>query len=154
LYTRSLGLEVAALRYFNVYGPRQSPDSQYAAAVPSFIRQLLNGSAVTVFGDGNQTRDLIYVQDVVRASLMAAEHPQAPGRVFNICSGRETRLLDLVQVLYRIFPEAPEPVFSAPRAGDIYRSVGSPERAARIMGFQAGITLEQGLKETVEWLRN
>lgn len=154
LYTQAFGLEVVALRYFNVYGPRQRPDSMYAAAVPIFIRRLLDGKPVTVFGDGGQTRDLIHVRDVVRANLIAAEHPNAPAQVFNVCTGQETRLLDLLDVLYRLFPDAPPPVFAAPRAGDIYRSVGSPEFTAQTIGFRAQVSLAEGLAETVEWMRN
>ena len=102
LYTQALGLEVCSLRYFNVFGPRQRPDTQYAAAVPIFIRQLLAGKAPTIFGDGKQTRDLIFVADVVRANLVAAEHPAAPGQVFNVCTGIKTRVLDLVEALYEL----------------------------------------------------
>ena len=152
LYTRSLGLEVVALRYFNVFGPRQRPDSPYAAAVPIFIRRYLDGKPVTVFGDGGQTRDLIYVGDVARANLLAAEHPDAPGQIFNICTGIETRLLDLLEILDKFFPAALAPVFSEPRPGDIYRSVGSPERAARVIGFRAQTSLEEGLRQTVAWM--
>jgi nucleoside-diphosphate-sugar epimerase len=153
LYTQTLGLDVVALRYFNVYGPRQRPDSMYAAAVPIFVRHLLDGKPVTVFGDGGQTRDLINVRDVVRANLVASEHPDAPGQVFNVCMGRETRLLDLLEVLYDLFPNAPEPVFAEPRQGDIYRSVGSPEFTTRTIGFQAEVTLDEGLKETLAWMQ-
>jgi nucleoside-diphosphate-sugar epimerase len=153
LYTQALGLDVVALRYFNVYGPRQRPDSMYAAAVPIFVRRLLDGKPVTVFGDGGQTRDLINVRDVVRANLVAAEHPDAPGQVFNICTGQETRLLDLLEVLYDLFPDVSEPVFAEPRQGDIYRSVGSPEFTARTIGFQAEVALDEGLKETVAWMQ-
>lgn len=153
LYTQALRLDVVALRYFNVYGPRQRPDSMYAAAVPIFVRCLLDGKPVTVFGDGGQTRDLINVRDVVRANLVAAEHPDAPGRVFNVCTGRETRLLDLLEVLYDLFPDAPEPVFTEPRQGDIYRSVGSPAFTAQTIDFQVEITLDEGLKETVAWMQ-
>lgn len=152
LYTRSLGLEVACLRYFNVYGPRQRPDSMYAAAVPIFISRLRAGRPVTVFGDGGQTRDLIYVGDVVRANLLAAEHPAAAGGVFNICTGRETRLLDLLEVLKQVFPDAPAPVFTDPRPGDIYKSVGSPQRAADMLGFEPQTGLAEGLKETAQWM--
>jgi UDP-glucose 4-epimerase len=153
LFTNSLDLEVAALRYFNVYGPRQRPDSMYAAAVPIFVRRLLDGRPVTIYGDGRQTRDLINVHDVVRANLLASEHPNAPGKVFNICTGDETRLLDLVDVLYGLFPNVPAPEFAAPRAGDIYRSVGSPQKAVDVMGFKVQVSLQDGLKETVEWMR-
>ena len=153
LFTGSFGFEVVALRYFNVYGPRQRPDSMYAAAVPIFARRLLDNRPVTVFGDGGQTRDLINVHDVVRANLIASQHPNAAGKVFNVCTGLETRLLDLLDVMYELFPGAPEPEFVAPRAGDIYRSVGSPRKAADVMGFRAEVSLVEGLKETIDWMR-
>ena len=153
LFTESFGFEVVALRYFNVYGPRQRPDSMYAAAVPIFARRLLDNKPVTVFGDGGQTRDLINVHDVVRANLVASEHPNAAGKVFNICTGVETRILDLLDVMYELLPNAPKPEFTAPRAGDIYRSVGSPQKAADVMGFRAQVSLVDGLKETVDWMQ-
>lgn len=154
MFTNSFNFEVAALRYFNVYGPRQRPDSVYAAAVPIFARRLIDGKPITVFGDGGQTRDLINVRDIVRANIVASEHPAAAGKVFNICTGVETRLLDLLEVLYDLFPNAPKAEFAAPRAGDIYRSVGSPQKAADVMGFKAQVSLADGLKETVEWMRS
>jgi nucleoside-diphosphate-sugar epimerase len=153
LFTSSFGLEVVALRYFNVYGPRQRPDSMYAAAVPIFARRLLDGKPVTVFGDGGQTRDLINVRDVVRANLIASEHPNAAGRIFNICTGIETRLLDLLDVLYELIPNVPPAQFAASRAGDIYRSVGSPQKALDLLGFHAEVSLVDGLKETLDWMR-
>jgi UDP-glucose 4-epimerase len=154
LYTTSFDLDVVALRYFNVYGPRQRPDSQYAAAVPIFIRRLLDNKPITIFGDGGQTRDLIYVADVVRANLVAAEHPAAPGGIFNICTGVETRVIDLVEVLQDLFPSAPAPEFAEPRAGDIYRSIGSAHKAAAAINFHAEVSLEEGLRQTVEWMRS
>ncbi len=153
LFTNSFNFEVVALRYFNVYGPRQRPDSMYAAAVPIFVRRLLDGKPITIYGDGGQTRDLINVRDIVRANLVASEHPNAAGKIFNICTGVETRLLDLLEVLYDLFPDAPKAEFAAPRAGDIYRSVGSPQKAANVMDYRAQVSLAEGLKETVEWMR-
>jgi len=153
LFTNSFNFEVVALRYFNVYGPRQRPDSMYAAAVPIFIRRLLDGKPITIFGDGGQTRDLINIHDVVRANIVASEHPNAAGKVFNVCTGIETRLMDLLEVLYDVFPNAPAPEFAAPRAGDIYRSVGSSQKALDVMGFKVQVSLDEGLKETVEWMR-
>jgi len=153
LFTNSFNFEVVALRYFNVYGPRQRPDSMYAAAVPIFARRLLDGKPVTVFGDGGQTRDLINIHDVVRANLIASEHPHAAGKVFNVCTGIETRLLDLLEVFFDHFPNAPQTEFALPRAGDIYRSVGSPRKAKDVMDFTAQVSLEDGLKEVVEWMR-
>jgi UDP-glucose 4-epimerase len=153
LFTGSFGLQVVALRYFNVYGPRQRPDSMYAAAVPIFARRLLDGKPVTVYGDGGQTRDLINVHDVVRANLVASEHPNAAGRIFNVCTGVETRLLDLLDVMHELIPNVPPPQFTAPRAGDIYRSVGSPQKAADLLDFRAEVSLVDGLKETIDWMR-
>lgn len=153
LFTNSFGFEVVALRYFNVYGPRQRPDSVYAAAVPIFARRFLDGKPVTIFGDGGQTRDLINVHDIARANLIASEHPNAAGKVFNVCTGLETRLLDLLEVLRGLFPNSPQPEFAPPRAGDIYRSVGSPQKAMDTIGFRAQTLLADGLEETVEWMR-
>ncbi|OGN73864.1 MAG: hypothetical protein A2X25_03775 [Chloroflexi bacterium GWB2_49_20] len=153
MYTRSFGIEVVALRYFNVFGPRQAPDSQYAAAIPIFIRRLLSNQAITIFGDGGQTRDLIYVQDVVHANLLAAEHPDAAGQVINICTGVETSVQLLVDTLREIFPRSIDPQFAPLRAGDIYRSLGNPMRAKEILGFQPQTTLKQGLVNTIEWMR-
>lgn len=153
LFTGSFGLEVVALRYFNVYGPRQRPDSMYAAAVPIFARRLLDGKPVNVYGDGGQTRDLINVRDVVRANLIASEHASAPGKIFNVCTGIETRILDLLEVLYELLPNSPPPQFVAPRPGDIYRSTGSPQKSRDELGFQAEVSLADGLKETIDWMR-
>lgn len=153
LYTHSFGLEVAALRYFNVYGPRQRPDSMYAAAVPIFIHRMLDNKPVTIFGDGGQTRDLINVRDVVQANLLASQHPAAPGQIFNVCTGVETRLLDLLDILYEIFPNTPKHVHAEPRAGDIYRSIGTPKKIMDTLGFRPQVTLSDGVKEAVEAMR-
>ncbi len=153
LFTGVFDFEVVALRYFNAYGPRQRPDSMYAAAVPIFARRLLDNKPVTVFGDGGQTRDLINVRDIVRANLIASEHPSAAGKTFNICTGVETRLLDLLDVMYELLPNAPTHQFAPPRAGDIYRSVGSPQKAADVMNFRAEVSLVDGLKEVIDWMR-
>ena len=153
LFTQSFGLEVTALRYFKVYGPRQAPDSQYAAAVPIFISRMMNGKVVTINGDGGQTRDLIYVGDVARANLMVADSPEAAGGIFNICTGRETSILNLVESLADVFPDAPAPVFGPPRAGDIYRSVGSAQKAKETFGFEAQTALMDGMRATANWMK-
>ncbi len=153
LYTRTFNLPVTSLRYFNVYGPRQRPDSAYAAAISIFSRRLVNGEPITLYGDGRQSRDFIFVKDVVRANLLAAGSDSA-GEVFNICTGSETTLLDLVETLSEISPRQPEVRFEARRAGDIYRSLGDPGKAAAILGFRAGTSLEIGLAQTMEWMKN
>ena len=153
LFTNQFGLEVAALRYFNVYGPRQRPDSMYAAAVPIFIRRMLDNKPITVYGDGGQTRDLINVRDVVQANLLASQHPSAPGQIFNVCTGVETSILDLLDILYELFPNAPKHIHAEPRAGDIYRSIGTPKKIKDTLGFDPKVTLAEGLKEAVEEMR-
>ena len=154
MYTRSFGLDVVALRYFNVYGPRQRPDSMYAAAVPIFARRLIDGKPVTIYGDGGQTRDLVYVGDIVRANLVASEHPDAPGQVFNICTGNEIRVIDIIENLMDFFPNAPAPEFAPARSGDIYRSVGSPAKAQKMLNFKAQTSLSDGLKAVIEQMQN
>jgi UDP-glucose 4-epimerase len=152
LYTQTFDLPVTALRYFNVYGPRQRPDSDYAAAISIFTRRLVNREPITVYGDGKQSRDFIFVKDVVRANLLAAES-DAAGEAFNICTGCETTLLDLLEELSELSLHQPEVRFEAPRLGDIYRSNGDPNKAAAILGFRAGTSLANGLSQTMEWMK-
>lgn len=153
MYTRSFGIEVTVLRYFNVFGPRQAPDSEYAAAIPIFIRRLLTDKTIVIYGDGKQTRDLIFVHDVVRANLLAAETTGAAGKIYNICTGIETSIQQLVDALRVFFPEAAPTQYAPPRAGDIFRSVGNPSFAKNEMGFQPKTTLTEGLSQTVGWMR-
>jgi len=153
LYTRTTKMGVTALRYFNVYGPRQSPESEYAAAVPIFIRLLLKGEAATIYGDGLQTRDFVFVDDVVRANFLASESPDAAGQVFNVCTGNEITIEDLVNLLREIIPDTPKAKFAPPRLGDIYRSLGDPSLAGQQMGFESQTDLLAGLRQTAEWMR-
>jgi UDP-glucose 4-epimerase len=152
LYTRSFGLEVVALRYFNVYGPRQRPDSMYAAAVPIFTRNLVDDKPVTIYGDGEQTRDLVFVDDVVKANLLASTNKDAPGQVFNVSSGREITVNQLVTTLLKNFPRSAPVKYEPSRAGDIYRSLGDPEKAWNVLGFSADTSLADGLKAVVTWM--
>jgi nucleoside-diphosphate-sugar epimerase len=152
LYTHAFQVPVVALRYFNVYGPRQSPTSMYAAVIPKFIEKLKADKAPMVFGDGSQTRDFVFVTDVVRANLLTAQSERAAGRVFNVCSGTEISLVDLLDVLRTIFPSAPEAEFSETRLGDMPRSLGDPNLASEILDFKSQVQLDEGLKRCVaEW---
>ena len=153
LYTRILGLPVTALRYFNVYGPRQRPDSDYAAAIPIFVRSLVAGAPITIYGDGKQSRDFIFVKDVARANLLAAEK-EAGGETINICTGHETSMLDLLEELSELSPTSPKVRFDLPRPGDVYRSAGCPEKATRILGFKPETSITEGLKQTIEWMKS
>lgn len=153
LFTKQLGLDVVALRYFNVYGPRQNPASDYAAVVPIFIKTLEDEDIPVIFGDGLQTRDFVYVTDVVQANLQAAESNNAPGLAFNICSGEEINLLDLLDKLSTIFNRKILPEFKEARPGDIYRSLGNPNKASELLGFTAATSMAVGLSETAAWMR-
>jgi nucleoside-diphosphate-sugar epimerase len=153
LYTQTFGLPVIALRYFNVYGPRQRPDSDYAAAIPIFVRHMVNDETITIFGDGKQSRDFIFVKDVVRANLLAAESSIA-GEAINVCTGHETSLLDLLEELSEISSRQPKVQFGPVRPGDIYRSAGNPQKANSILGFQAKTSLAEGLEQTVKWMKS
>jgi len=150
LYTENFGLEVVALRYFNVFGPNQAPDSDYAAAIPIFIRRMIQGRQPVVYGDGGQSRDFVYVEDVAQANLLAAEADRASGEAVNICSGEEISILDLIRSIGRVLNMNPEIVYEDPRPGDIYRSVGDPSYAEELLGFKPEFSLESGLKKTAE----
>ena len=153
MFTRISSMGVTALRYFNIYGPRQAPDSDYAAAVPIFIKRLLKGEAVTIYGDGLQSRDFVFVDDVVRANLQASLAEDSSGGVFNVCTGNEITIIDLVNALRNILSDTPEAKFAPPRFGDIYRSLGDPSLAGKYLGFEAKSHLMNGLQKTVDWMR-
>jgi nucleoside-diphosphate-sugar epimerase len=152
LYSTSLGLQVTSLRYFNVYGPRQNPASDYAAVIPIFIKSLLDGGDPLVYGDGKQTRDFIYVGDVVRANLLAAES-RSSGQVFNICSGESVDMHQLLRLLSAIFSRQITPGYKPARLGDIYHSLGDPALAKHQLGFKPHTSLEEGLQDTVDWMK-
>jgi UDP-glucose 4-epimerase len=150
------GLETVRLRYFNVYGPRQRPDSTYAAVIPLFIDGLVSGTPPTVHGDGLQSRDFTYITDVVDANLAAANAPAAAcaGAAYNVAGGDETTLLELLATLGEILEVTPRPEFAAPRAGDVRRSRGDGSAATRDLGFTCQVPLRDGLRRTVDWFRS
>ena len=139
------------LRYFNVYGPRQDPHGPYAAVIPRFVEALLRGEPPRVFGDGGQSRDFVYVQDVVEANLLAVQSPRAAGTVLNIGSGRSTTLLELLQILQDLLERKIPPRFEPPRPGDVYHSQADITRAADLLGYRPRVTLAQGLQATVQF---
>ncbi|MEE9599011.1 MAG: SDR family oxidoreductase, partial [Anaerolineales bacterium] len=153
IYTGLLNINVVALRYFNVYGPRQNPNSDYAAVIPIFIKKMLNEEDPVIYGDGLQSRDFVYIDDVVRANLLAAESSQVPGKIINICSGIEINLLQLVASLSGIFNREVQPIFEKERPGDIYRSSGDPTLAGNVLNFKPEVNLETGVMKTVSWMK-
>ncbi len=153
LYHHLYGIDTIALRYFNVYGPRQDPASPYAAVIPLFVSALREGRRPTVFGDGLQTRDFVFVEDVARANVAALSVPNPAGCVINIASGRQTSLLDLLAALAPNFKKKLKPVFANPRPGDVRYSVAANEAAKRLLGFEPTVGLEEGLAATVRWMK-
>ena len=155
-YTRAYGVPCVALRFFNVYGPRQDPKSDYAAAIPRFATRLLSGTRPIVFGDGQQTRDFVHVSDVVAAMILATQSEKAPGEVINVGSGHSASLLELIQTLKQVIgPEAMklEIEHQAPRAGDLRASSADISKARALLGFTPRIQLAEGLAGVVESFR-
>lgn len=148
------GLETVILRYFNVFGPHQDPTSLYAAVIPKFIQAMLKGEAPTIYGDGEQSRDFTYVDNVVQANILALETKDASGRIFNIACGERTKVSDLVNSLNKILGQKIEPLFASPRPGDVKHSVASISLAKEVLGYQPQISIEEGLEKTVEWHKN
>ena len=147
------GLETVALRYFNVFGPRQDPTSQYAAVIPKFVTAMLRGEQPVIYGDGQQSRDFGYVTNVVQANLLAAAAPGMGGRVFNIACGQRYNLLELVATINRILGTDIAPVHTAPRVGDIKHSLADIARAREMLGYQVEVELEEGLRRLIAWSR-
>ncbi|MEX2172911.1 MAG: SDR family oxidoreductase [Pirellulaceae bacterium] len=153
-FWHSYGLQTVCLRYFNVFGPRQDPNGPYAAVIPLFIRSILKGQRPTIYGDGLQTRDFTYIENVVQANLKAAAAPaSAAGRVFNVGNGQAASLLDLLNTLNEIMGGKIEPIFAAPRAGDVRDSLADIGQARKILGYEPAVDLPTGLRPTVDYYR-
>jgi nucleoside-diphosphate-sugar epimerase len=149
LYAHRYGLETVGLRYFNVYGPRQDPASEYAAVVPRFVSACLAGVAPHVYGDGEQTRDFVCVIDAVRANLLAADAPRAVGSVCNVAAGARTSLNQLLAEIRRQTAARVEAIHDPPRAGDVRDSLASLERSRELLGYAPSVDLREGLRLTV-----
>ncbi len=141
------------MRYFNVFGPRQDPNSEYAAVIPKFIERLLQDSPPVIYGDGKQSRDFVFVADVVQANLKACRQAGIEGEVFNVASGRSFTLLQLLEHLKKILRSDQLPVFAPARAGDIRYSKANIQKARKLLGFQPEVGLRQGLKATVDFMK-
>jgi len=144
-------LETVALRYFNVFGPRQDPASQYSAVVPKFITALLRGDPPTIFGDGKQSRDFTYVGNVVEANLLAARASGAAGEVFNIACGERITVGELARLLADIVGVEREPVHAPPRPGDVKHSLADIAKAEESLRYRVRVGVREGLRRTVEW---
>lgn len=153
IFHQLYGLESVCLRYFNVFGPRQDPRSEYAAVIPRFATRLLAGKSPTVYGDGEQTRDFTYIDNVVDANWQAANHPRAAGGVFNIGCGTQTSLNQLVAQLNEILGTQLQPAYEASRTGDVRHSVADVSKARDVIEYTPLVSLRTGLERVLAWFR-
>jgi nucleoside-diphosphate-sugar epimerase len=147
------GLETVALRYFNVFGPRQDPLSQYAAVVPNFISALLDGDRPVVFGDGEQSRDFTYVGNVVEGNILAMSAEGVAGNVYNLAAGDRTTLNELLAHIGGLTGRDPDPRYEEPRLGDVKHSQADISAARRDLGYTPAVSVEEGLRLTLDWFR-
>lgn len=154
VYAAVYGLQTVCLRYFNIFGPRQDPASEYAAVIPKFIKLMLKGERPVIYGDGEQSRDFTYIDNAVEANLLACKSEKVgQGEIINVACGERFSLNDLVAELNEIFGTRLEPLYSEARPGDVKHSLAAIERARDLLGYQVKVGFREGLERTVEWLR-
>jgi UDP-glucose 4-epimerase len=155
-FYRCYGLETVALRYFNIFGPRQDPSSQYSGVLAKFISQMLAGQQPTIFGDGEQSRDFTYIDNAVQANLLACKAPAAhvAGKVFNVATGRRTSLNETFKLLQALTSYSGSPLHATERGGDIKHSLADISAALEHLGYKPTVNFEDGLRKTVAWYRN
>jgi UDP-glucose 4-epimerase len=153
VYGEAYGMRTVSLRYFNVFGPRQLDDSPYTGVIALFARALLEGRAPTIFGDGEQTRDLTYIDNVVQANLLAMESDVPAGTVINVGSGERVSINELYRAMSRLLGSSLEARHAPARAGDVVHSLASIERAQSRIGYRPSVAWRAGLEQTVAWYR-
>lgn len=151
VFSEIYGLPTVCLRYFNVFGPRQDPFSEYAAVIPNFITRFLSDMAPIIYGDGEQSRDFTYVANVVEANLQAAHTPDISGQVLNLGNGVRTSVNDLTRTLMALTKKDIEPVYEEERPGDVRHSFADISKAEDLLGYTPRVSLEDGLLKTIEW---
>jgi nucleoside-diphosphate-sugar epimerase len=153
VFHRSYGLETLSLRYFNVFGPRQDPASQYAAVIPAFVAALLKDQQPAVFGDGEQTRDFTHVQNVISANMLAAEIPTTQGQVVNIACQQRISLNEILAILRELLGKDIPAKYAGVRPGDVRDSLADITRAKELLGYEPRIDFEQGLRLAIDWYK-
>src|SRR6202041_1008325 len=155
-FYRCYGLETVALRYFNIFGPRQDPSSPYSGVLAKFITQMLSGEQPTIFGDGEQSRDFTYIDNAVEANLLACKAPtaQAAGKMFNVATGRQVTLNETFKLLEALTSYSGSPIYGAERGGDIKHSLADISFAEKNPGYKPKVSFEDGLRRTVDWYRS
>jgi UDP-glucose 4-epimerase len=152
VFSELFGVKTVSLRYFNVFGPRQDPHSEYAAVIPKFITRLIDNQPPLIFGDGMQTRDFVYIKDVVQANMLAMQ--SSASGTFNIGSGQKINLNTLASTLAKLMKVNLQPIYEKPRPGDIRDSVSAITAAKKAFGYQIRYSLDKGLMETIPWFRD
>ena len=152
-FCRAFGLQTISLRYFNVFGPRQDPTNQYAGVIAAFATRMIRGERPIVHGDGTQSRDFTFIENVVQANLLAAEAPQIRGEVANIGCGEAIDLNRMVAVFNEILGTHLEPIYAPPRPGDVKHSLADIGAAAKLLGYRPQVRFAEGLRRTIEWYR-
>jgi len=153
LFFQLYGLETVSLRYFNVFGPKQDPNSIYSTVIPRFIDALLEGHPPIIFGDGEQSRDFTYIDNVIQANLLAMHVDRLNGEPINIACGKRTSLNQLLAILYDIFGTKVSPIYQEPRKGDVRHSLADIRKGKQILNYEPNVGIEAGLKKTVEYFK-
>ena len=153
LFSTSFGLETVSLRYFNVFGPRQSLENQYAVVVPKFITCILNNESPPIYGDGCQERDFTFVENVIEANIKATTAKGVAGEVINVACNRAVSVLDIVKKVNKIFKKDIKPVFKPERPGDVRKSLASITKLKKKLGVKGFVQFEEGLRRTAEWFK-
>lgn len=152
-FTATFGFETVCLRYFNVFGPRQDPHSQYSAVIPLFITALLAGKRPTIYGDGEQSRDFTYIDNVVHGNLLAADAPGVAGKSINLANGRQTSLLELIHVLNKLLGTKVQPIHQPARVGDVRESLADITLARKLLNYEPPVGFEEGLRRSIDYYR-
>ena len=153
VFSNVFGLETISLRYFNVFGPYQDPTSQYAAAIPAFVTAILKDKSPTVYGDGEQSRDFTYIDNVVHANLLAARAQQTGGEVVNIACGKAITVNAIIDMINEIVGKDVEPIYADPRTGDVKHSLADINKAQNLIGFSPIVPFNDGLQQAIDWYR-
>ena len=154
VFSQVYGLETISLRYFNVFGPKQDPKSQYAAAIPAFVTLILKNESPTIYGDGEQSRDFTYIDNVVEANLLAARAKKTAGQVVNIACGQAVTVNEIIGMINKYLGKDVKPIYAEHRAGDVKHSLADITAAQKLIGFKPVISFENGLKKAIDWYRD
>jgi nucleoside-diphosphate-sugar epimerase len=154
VFHKVFGLETISLRYFNVFGPHQDPTSQYAAAIPAFVTAILKDKQPTIFGDGLQSRDFTYVDNVIEANLLAARAKETKGEVINIATGQAVTVNETIDLIDQLLGKNIKPIYADPRPGDVKHSLADISTAENLIGFKPKLSFKKGLQLAIDWYRD